>query len=130
MSKLENLKRELSDIEDEIYSLKEQRERIEESIAELNMCEELEPVALAVLNRNYNRWCSRGYFEKNLRLIDKDLDPDDDDTIEGILVACDMLVMKGTIQRKAVGRDRDYNPIYEYRITDTETIDMFEEKKP
>lgn len=125
MSKLEDLKRELDEVEDEIESLKERQWQIEDEIEEYKFCEEYEPAVLAALNRNYNKWCSKDYLQKNIRWEDIDLDPNDKDRIEKVLVTCDMLVEKGTIQRKPVGPDFRHERTYEYRITDTETIDMF-----
>ena len=90
-------------------------------------CEELEHVVLAALNKNYNQWCNRAYFQKNICWLETELNPEDEESVEKVLVCCDILYDKGTIQRKFTGKTDDtHEPIYVYRITDTETIDMFE----
>lgn len=128
MSKLDSLKSELKEIEDEIDSLKERQWEIEDEIEKYAFCEEYEPAVLATLNRNYNKWCSKDFLEKNLHWGDVDLDQNDRESIEKILATCDILFEKGIIQRKFVGTDIRHECIYEYRNTDTETIDMFEVK--
>lgn len=133
MTKLESLKNELEDVNGEIECCNEEldklessREYIKDKIELYEKCEKLEPFVLAALNLNYNRWCSLAYLEKTIRWDETDLEPDDEDNIKMAIAACECLVEKGTIQRKETGSyDDDLEPICEYRITDTETIDMF-----
>lgn len=126
MSKLDTLKHELTEVLDEIDSLYEEKDRLEDEIDKLNECEELEHVVLAALNKNYNQWCNRAYFQKNICWLETELDPKDEESVEKVLVCCDILYDKGTIQRKFTGKTDDtHEPIYVYRITDTETPDMF-----
>lgn len=134
MTKLESLKNELEDVNGEIECCNEELDKLESSreyiknkIELYEKCEKLEPFVLAALNLNYNRWCSRAYLEKTIRWDETDLEPDDEDNIEKAIAACETLVEKGIIQRKETGSyDDELDPICEYRITDTETIDMFE----
>jgi len=126
MSKLEELKEELAEIEDELESLRERRLEIEDEFEEFERCEKYEPAVIAALNRNYNKWCSKDYLLKNFPWDDTDLDRDDEDSIDKVLMTCEVLVSKGIIKQKQVGEDWRGNTIYDYRITDTETIDMFE----
>lgn len=130
MSKLEDLKQVLDEIEDELESLRERRLDIEDELEEFKRCEKYEPAVIVALNRNYNKWCSKDYLVKNFPWDDTDLDRDDEESVDKVLMTCDVLVQKGIIKQKQVGVDWRGDNIYEYRITDTETIDMFEEKKP
>ena len=133
MSKLETLKNELEDVNGEIESLNEELDKLEgtrnfikNKIELYEECEKLEPFVLAALNKNYNRWCSHAYLEKTIRWDETDLDPDDEDNFNKVIAACDNLVEKGVIQQKETGSyDDDLDPICDYRITDTETPDMF-----
>jgi len=130
MPTLEAMKAELDDIDSEIESLENERYLIQERIEKWREGERLESVVLAALNKNYNRWCSHAYLEKTIRWDETEFENDDWKAYRAIL-ACEVLFEKGIIQRKEVGRDWENDPIYDYRITDTETIDMFDntEKK-
>ena len=127
MKTIKELERRLDEIDTEISDLKGEQYEIEDKIDRLRGYEELEPVVLAALNRNYNRWCSHDYLEKNICWEDTDLDPDDAEVnLYKAIAACELLVEKGIAKRKPTGRyDDDLDPICDYRITDTETPDMF-----
>ncbi len=127
MPTLESLKDDLEDIENKIDSLEIERSQLEDKIEKWREAEKLEPFVLAALNKNYNRWCSREYLEKTIRWEETDLENDDWRDYRAIL-SCEVLFEKGIIQRKEVGRDWENDPIYDYRITDTETIDMFDRR--
>jgi len=126
MEMIEKLKSRLEDIDNEISELKSERYEIEDKIDRVSGYEELEPVVIAAMNRNYNHWCSLDYLAKNLIWEDTDIDPEDEDKMFKIVAACELLVEKGIAQRKETGSyDDDLDPICDYRITDTETPDMF-----
>ena len=136
MTKLESLKNELEDINGEIESCNEELDKLESSrnfiknkLELYEECEKLEPFVIAALNKNYNRWCSWSYLEKNIRWYETDFDyEDEEERIQLAVAACELLVEKGIVQQKETGSyDDNLDPICEYRITDTETIDMFEE---
>lgn len=127
MKTIKELERRLDEIDTEISDLRGEQYEIEDKIDRLRGYEELEPVVLASLNRNYNRWCSHDYLEKNICWDDTDLDPDDaENNLYKAIAVCELLVEKGIAQRKETGSyDDDLEPICDYRITDTETPDMF-----
>lgn len=128
MPDLESMKNRLDDIDSQIESLENERDQLEDRIERWHEAEKLEPVVLAALNRNYNKWCSRAYLEKHIRWDETEYqDADEQDRMYRAVAACDVLFEKGIIQRKEVGRDWENDPIFDYRITDTETRDMFEE---
>ena len=135
MTKLESLKNELEDINGEIESCNEELDKlyssrnfIKNKLELYEECEKLEPFVIAALNKNYNMWCSWSYLEKNIRWDETDFDyEDEEERIQLAVAACELLVEKGIIQQKETGSyDDNLDPICEYRITDTETIDMFE----
>ena len=128
MTDLETMKNELGDIESEIASLENARDQLEDRIERWREAEKIESVVLAALNKNYNQWCNRSYLAKTIRWDETEFeDADETERKYRAAAACDMLFEKGIIQRKEVGRDWENDPIYDYRITDTETRDMFEE---
>ena len=121
------MKNRLDDIDSQIESLENERDQLEDRIERWHEAEKLEPVVLAALNRNYNKWCSRAYLEKHIRWDETEYqDADEQDRMYRAVATCDVLFEKGIIQRKEVGRDWENDPIFDYRITDTETRDMFE----
>lgn len=132
MKTIKQMKSRLEEIDTEISDLKGEQYEIEDKIDRLLGYEEIEPVVIASLNRNYNKWCSHDYLAKNICWDETDLDPDDaENNLYKAIAVCELLVEKGIAQRKETGSyDDDLEPICDYRITDTETIDMFEEKKP
>ena len=127
MTTIKKLESRLEEIDTEISDLKGEQYEIEDKIDRLRGYETLEPVVIAALNRNYNRWCSHDYLAKNICWEDTDLDPDDaENNLYKAIAACEMLVEKGIAQSKETGSyDDDLDPICDYRITDNETPDMF-----
>ncbi len=128
---LENIRSDIRRCEWELDELEEERDQLLEEIERFAEVENLEPVILAALNANYNRWCSRTYLLKTVCWADTAYnDEDEAEKISIAVAACEVLAEKGIIQRKEVGRDNEKDPIFDYRITDTETRDMFEESEP
>ena len=127
MTTIKKLESRLEEIDTEIADLKGEQYEIEDKIDRLRGYETLEPVVIAALNRNYNRWCSHDYLAKNICWEDTDLDPDDaENNLYKAVAACEMLVEKGIAQRKQTGSyDDDLDPICDYRITDNDTLDLF-----
>ena len=127
MTTIKKLESRLEEIDTEISDLKSEQYEIEDKIDRLLGYEEIEPVVIASLNRNYNKWCSHDYLAKNICWDETDLDPDDaENNLYKAIAVCELLVEKGIAQRKETGSyDDDLDPICDYRITDTETPDMF-----
>lgn len=126
MKTIKQMESRLEEIDTEISDLKGEQYEIEDKIDRLRGYEKLEPVVLAALNRNYNKWCNRAYLEKHIRWDETEYqDADELERTYRAVAACDVLFEKGIIQRKEVGRDWENDPIFDYRITDTETPDMF-----
>jgi len=129
MPTLESLKQRLDDIETEISELRYESNEIYDKIEIYREAEKLEPFVITALNKNYNRWCSHAYLQQTILWDEVNLDPDDEDSIKKIIAACEILVEKGIVQQKETGSyDDDLEPICDYRITDTETIDMFDRR--
>lgn len=127
MPDLESMKSELESIDSEITSLEYKRDLLEEKIERWSEAEKIKPFVLAALNKNYNRWCDCAYLDKHIPWDETAFkDEDEDERLCHAVDACEMLLEKGIVQRKEVGRDIKGNPIFNFRITDTETIDMFE----